>query len=66
MEELQIKWNNIRKLRNVFLARSDWTALTDCQLSQSKKDEWAAYRQLLRDVTLQTNPDNILWPNEPE
>lgn len=66
MDEIQFKWDNVRKLRNVFLSRSDWTALTDCQLSQSKKDEWATYRQLLRDVTLQSDPDNILWPNEPE
>ena len=66
MDELQIKWDNIRKLRNVFLSRSDWTALTDCQLTQIKKDEWAIYRQALRDITLQSDPDSIVWPNEPE
>ena len=66
MEELQVKWDNIRKLRNVFLSRSDWTALTDCQLDQTKKNEWATYRQGLRDITLQSDPDNIVWPNEPE
>lgn len=66
MDEVQIKWDNIRKLRNVFLSRSDWTALTDCQLTQTKKDEWATYRQALRDITLQLDPDNIIWPDVPQ
>lgn len=66
MEENQIKWNNIRRLRNVFLVRSDWTVLSDCQLSETKKNEWMNYRQALRDITLQSDPDNIVWPDQPE
>jgi hypothetical protein len=29
------------------------------------KEVWAAYRQALRDVTLQPDPFNIVWPTPP-
>jgi hypothetical protein len=64
-EELQLKWDNVRKLRNVFLSRSDWIALVDCQLSNTQRTAWMDYRQSLRDITLQSDPDNIIWPEEP-
>ena len=42
-------------------------------LSESKKNEWITYRQLLRDLPLNANPSvdeeseliNITWPVEP-
>jgi hypothetical protein len=61
---------NLRVLRHDLLAQSDWTQMPDNQLSDSKKAEWATYRQALRDV-----PDNVkedlatldgfAWPSQP-
>ena len=40
----------LRRLRNTKLYRSDWTQLGDNKLSMSKQGEWSTYRQALRDV----------------
>ena len=64
--ELNSKWSQIRFQRNKLLLECDWTQLVDTQLTSEKKIEWQTYRQLLRDVTLQSDPYNIIWPDEPE
>lgn len=38
-----------REIRSVSLAASDWTQVADVALTDSKKAEWATYRQQLRD-----------------
>lgn len=43
-------WNDVISKRNRKLLASDWTQLPDCPLSDSKKQEWAVYRQALRDI----------------
>ena len=43
-------WEEIRRKRNVRLQISDWTQQADSSLSDSKKAEWATYRQTLRDL----------------
>ena len=40
----------IRGLRNSLLQQSDWTQLSDVQLTTEKKAEWATYRQALRNM----------------
>jgi len=50
--------------RNKLLELSDWTQLPDVPIA--KKQEWATYRQALRDVpTQQGFPFNIEWPTRP-
>ena len=65
----------MRTNRYFMLKASDWTQLPDSPLSDSKKAEWATYRQLLRDVpdnnTPEIEPDtgnliSVTWPTEPE
>jgi len=52
--------------RETLLIRSDWTQLADNQLSDSKKTEWATYRQALRDLPANTSDyANPTWPTEP-
>jgi len=51
MSTLNEALNNLRHLRNSFLTKSDWTVLSDSQLSESKINEWKTYRQSLRDLT---------------
>ncbi len=52
----------VRAQRTLLLSESDWTQVADSPLSDSKKAEWATYRQALRDLP-STNP--IVWPTEP-
>ena len=59
--ETDIKWMQVRNQRNSLLAECDWRAFSDVTLS----DEWKTYRQALRDVPTQADPDNITWPTKP-
>lgn len=52
-----------RKKRNDLLTSSDWTQLPDVPIAT--KEAWAVYRQALRDITLQPDPFNIVWPTPP-
>lgn len=65
-DEINSLWANIRSKRNFELLQSDWTQILDSPLSEEKKQEWRVYRQLLRDITSQSNPFNINWPTPPE
>ena len=60
-------WSAIlRARRNAKLYRCDWTRMDDNGLSTSKKNEWATYRQTLRDLPANTSdPRNPTWPSEP-
>ena len=58
-----LDWNEIRIKRNSMLSSCDWTQTTD--YNKSNKSEWATYRQALRDITTQSDPDNIVWPTPP-
>ena len=55
------KWKRIRNDRNQRLAETDYFSLNDNTLSTDMK----TYRQALRDVPKQTDPDNITWPSKP-
>ena len=67
----------LRGRRTMLLQQSDWTQFADSPLSDSKKLEWATYRQQLRDLPA-NNPDpqwvdgdntklpDITWPSKPE
>jgi len=53
---------DIRKTRNQLLLESDWTQASDSPLTDSKKTEWATYRQSLRDVPSSLNLSSItVW-----
>ena len=54
--------------RSALLYGSDWTQMPDSPLSESKKTEWATYRQALRDLPTNSNWPNLEdgdWPTEP-
>tara|TARA_R110000868_G_C10769442_1_gene754595 strand:- start:402 stop:815 length:414 start_codon:yes stop_codon:yes gene_type:complete len=53
----------VRATRTSLLVATDWRAVSDLVLS----NEWATYRQALRDVTDQADfPNEIAWPTQPE
>ena len=55
------KWENVRRDRNRKLAETDYLALSDNTLADNMK----TYRQELRDVPKQSDPDDITWPTKP-
>lgn len=59
------RWQVVRAERNSKLSASDWTQLDDTPLTNTAKQEWATYRQALRDITTQPDPFNIVWPELP-
>ena len=57
-----------RDKRDYGLSRSDWTQVPDSPLSDTKKAEWATYRQALRNITTHSNWPNLEdadWPTPP-
>lgn len=60
--EIDAQWESVRAIRNTKLENCDWTQLPDAPVDAAA---WAAYRQELRDITTQTDPFNIVWPQEP-
>ena len=40
---------DVRRQRNQWLEGSDWTQVPDSPLSDTKKAEWATWRQAMRD-----------------
>ena len=57
------KWIVVRKKRDTLLVECDWTQGAD--VPNSIKSSWTTYRQSLRDVPSQSDPDNITWPTKP-
>ena len=52
----------IRTKRNALLAKCDWTQLID---TPTNSEEWATYRQLLRDFPAECDPVDPVWPEVP-
>tara|TARA_R100000655_G_scaffold108610_1_gene160941 strand:+ start:1007 stop:1225 length:219 start_codon:yes stop_codon:yes gene_type:complete len=72
---MSIELRHFRILRNRKLKNSDWTQANDSPLSDTKKAEWATYRQTLRDLTKTVTPkfvenspkiDESDFPEEPK
>jgi hypothetical protein len=59
----------VRELRNSLLQDADWTQIPDAPLTDAQRAEWAAYRQVLRDLPAKqsniTSIDDIIWPDKP-
>lgn len=60
----------LRLKRDALLIESDWTQVNDSPLSDTKKAEWATYRQELRDLPSShqstTNFDDVVFPTQPD
>jgi len=55
------KWTAVRRDRDSRIAETDYLALSDSTLATNM----TTYRQALRDVPSQADPDNITWPTKP-
>ena len=60
-----LTWDSIRSKRDQILRDTDWTMTTGATVDQA---QWAAYRQVIRDIP-QTykdkTPDDVVWPTQP-
>ena len=60
-----LTWDDIRGMRDGILRDTDWTMTTGSTVDQA---QWAAYRQVIRDIP-QTykdkTPDDVVWPTQP-
>lgn len=65
-ESNDAKWFEVRRVRDKLVQLTDWTQMPDAPLTDEKKAEFTAYRQVLRDIP-QTydNPDDVVWPTKP-
>lgn len=64
-ERLEVQWDIVRGERDQLLQLTDYTDLPSTPITQACKDAFLAYRQALRDITDQTDPYNIVWPELP-
>ena len=64
---LEEKWADIRTKRNRLLTESDWVVVKakETHANASIPSDWVDYRTELRDITKQSDPDNITWPTKP-
>ena len=64
---LEEKWANIRSRRNRLLTESDWVVVKakETHANASIPSDWVDYRTELRDITKQSDPDDITWPTKP-
>jgi len=72
-EEIQAKYdelvaaqplNELRMVRSMKLAETDWTQNRDVTLSNDA--DWKTYRQALRDITKDYKSlDDVTWPEKP-
>jgi hypothetical protein len=64
-EEAPITWESIRAKRDQLIRESDWTMIPGATVDQS---QWAAYRQILRDLPqtyAASGPESVVWPTQP-
>lgn len=62
---LNSQWTSIREQRNKLLQETDWIVVKSNENGNPIPEEWKTYRQSLRDITNQLDPDNIVWPIKP-
>lgn len=64
----ETQWREVRRVRNQRLQATDWTdtASAPARLGAELYANWQAYRQALRDITLQPDPFNVVWPTPPQ
>ena len=63
--ETDIKWMQVRNERNRLLSETDWVAARASETGVAVSNDWKTYRQALRDVPTQSDPNNITWPTKP-
>ena len=63
--QLAEKWKRVRLRRDRLLNETDWVVTKATETGVTVCSAWKTYRQKLRDVPSQSDPDNITWPTKP-
>ena len=65
-EAADLDMNMVRSQRNGMLSAADWTQIGDAALGDHTAEEWATYRQALRDLpSVFTRVSEVVWPLNP-
>ena len=59
------KWKDIRSQRDLLLGNTDWVVVKAKETGGNISSDWKKYRQDLRDIPTQKDPDKITWPTKP-
>jgi len=66
-EAADLDMNMVRGRRDSLLRASDWTQIGDAALGDHTAEEWATYRQSLRDLPqTYSRVSEVVWPTPPE
>ena len=56
----------VRSQRDGMLCNTDWTQIADAALGEHTAEEWATYRQELRDLpSKHSKVSEVVWPDDP-
>ena len=65
-EAADLDLNMVRGQRDGQLRGSDWTQIGDAALGDHTAEEWATYRQALRDLpAAYSRVSEVVWPEDP-
>ena len=65
-EAADLDMNHVRGQRDGQLRGSDWTQIGDAVLAGHTAEEWATYRQSLRDLpATYSRVSEVVWPEDP-
>lgn len=62
---INARWAEIRADRDSLLVSTDWWVTKAIEVGDQITEQQRNYRQALRDITLQEDPFNIVWPTKP-
>ena len=70
LEDMQaaadLDFSMVRHQRNSMLGETDWTQIADAALGDHTAEEWATYRQELRDLPAGfSKVSEVVWPDDP-
>ena len=66
IEAADLDLSRVRGQRDGQLRGSDWTQSGDAALAGHTAEEWATYRQVLRDLPqTYSRVSEVVWPNDP-
>ena len=66
-EAADLDFNMVRSERDNKLRHTDWTQIADAALGSHTAEEWATYRQELRDLpSKHSKVSEVVWPTPPE
>ena len=64
--EADLDFSFVRAERNSKLRDTDWTQIADASLGEHTAEEWAAYRQELRDLpSKHSKVSEVVFPDDP-